>query len=189
MEPPARHNLPADLASFVGREREQTEVRRILLGTRLLTLTGAGDCGKTRFAIRVATDLQQTFADGVRLVQLAPVADSALVPRVVAATLGIPGSGSRPLLASLAAALASRRLLLVLDNCEHLIGAVARLAETLLGACPRLHILATSREPLRVPGETIWRVPPLALPTLSPTAPESLPQVEAVALFLERAKR
>jgi predicted ATPase len=180
-----RHNLPAEIASFVGRGRELGQIKGLLPRTRLLTLTGAGDCGKTRLALRVATDVAHSFPDGVWLIQLAPLADSALVPRAVAAALGMAG---RPLLTTLAAALAPRRLLLVLDNCEHLLGACARLAETLLHACPHLQILATSREPLRVPSEITWRVPSLALPgpgQLPP--PESLAQVEAVALFLDRA--
>src|SRR5579885_3179113 len=183
------HNLPSEVAGFVGREREVAELKRLLPQTRLLTLTGCGGCGKTRLALRVAADLVPSFPDGVWLVECAPLADSALVPRAVAAVLGVRGTAGQPLLATLAVALASRRLLLVLDNCEHLIGACARLAETLLRACPHLRILATSREPLRLPGEVTWRVPSLALPAPGPLAAlESLAQVEAVALFLDRAR-
>lgn len=185
----SRHNLPTEVASFVGRERELAAITRLLPQTRLLTLTGTGGCGKTRLALRVAADLAPGFADGVWLAQCAPLADSALVPRSVAAAVGARGTAGQPLLATLASALASRRLLLVLDNCEHLIGACARLAETLLRACPHLRILATSREPLRIAGEVTWRVPSLALPGPGPlTAPESLAQVEAVALFLARGR-
>lgn len=186
---PSRHNLPTEVASFIGRERERAEIKSILTRTRLLTLTGAGGCGKTRLALRVAADLAPSFPDGVRLVQLAPLADSALAPRAVAAALGVRGTAGRPLLATLAAALAPHRLLLVLDNCEHLIGACARLAETLLRACPHLRILTTSRESLHIPGEITWRVPSLALPGPgSLPTPESLAQVEAVAFFLDRAR-
>ncbi|HEX8917264.1 MAG TPA: tetratricopeptide repeat protein [Chloroflexota bacterium] len=187
-----RHNLPAELANFVGREHEVTEIKRLVLQTRLLTLTGVGGSGKTRLALRVAAGLAPSFMDGVWLVQLAPVDDSGLVEGAVASAVGVHGVGDQPVVATLVTALASRRLLLVLDNCEHLIGAVARLAESLLGACPHLRILATSREPLRVPGETTWRVPPLALPREEPEggclAPDRLAEVESVALFLDRAR-
>lgn len=187
--PPLRHNLPTELASFVGRQREIAEVKAFLQRTRLLTLTGAGGCGKTRLALRVAADCLPSFADGVWLVQLAPVTDSALVPRAVASAVGVRGGSGQPLLRTLATALAPRRLLLLIDNCEHLIGACAQLAETLLRACPQLQILATSREPLRIAGEVIWRVPSLGLPgTGFRSSPESLAQVEAVALFLDRAR-
>ena len=183
------HELPAETASFIGRERELAEVGRILAEARLLTLTGAGGCGKTRLALRAAAGLSSRFTDGVRLVEFAPVTDSALVPRAVAVALGVRGRPGPPLLTALATAMTSRRLLLVLDNCEHLIGACARVAETLLRACPQLRILATSREPLRIPGEVTWRVPPLALPPpdAAPT-PESLAEVDAVELFVERAR-
>jgi non-specific serine/threonine protein kinase len=185
----AKHNLPTEVASFIGRERDITAITRLLARTRLLTLTGAGGCGKTRLAVRVAAGMVQGFPDGVWLVQLAPLADSSLVPRAVAAVLGVRGTAGRPLLSTLAAALASRRLLLLLDNCEHLLGASARLAETLLRACPYHRILATSREPLHIPGEVTWRVPSLALPESEPLAAlESLAQVESVALFLDRAR-
>ncbi|HEV7127416.1 MAG TPA: LuxR C-terminal-related transcriptional regulator [Ktedonobacterales bacterium] len=181
--------MPTEIASFIGRETDRAAIQRLLVRTRLLTLTGAGGCGKTRLALRVAADLGRDFPDGVWFVQFAPLADSEQVPRAVATVIGVHGTAGRPLLASLAAALASRRLLLVLDNCEHLIGACARLAETLLRACPRLRILATSRERLRIPGEITWRVPSLALPDAAPLpALEALAQVEAVALFLDRAR-
>ncbi|MGI8826159.1 MAG: ATP-binding protein [Chloroflexota bacterium] len=184
-----RHNLPAEVASFVGRERELAEIKRILRRTRLLTLTGAGGSGKTRIALRVSADMVQSFPDGVWLAQLAPVADSALVPRTVAAALGVHGIPGKSLLATLTIALASRRLLLVLDNCEHVVGTTARLVEALLHACPYLRILTTSREPLRIPGEVMWRAPSLAVPEVGVhLSPEALAQVEAVALFLDRAR-
>ncbi len=186
---PAKHNLPAEIASFVGREGAIAEIRRLVARARLLTLTGAGGCGKTRLAVRAAADAAQSFPDGVWFVPLAPLTDSAFVPRAVAAAVGIRGAASRSMVATLVAALASRQILLVLDNCEHLIGGCARLAETLLRACPSLRILATSREPLRIPGEVTWRVPSLAVPGVQPLpSPESLAQVESVALFLDRAR-
>ena len=183
------HNLPTEVASFIGRERELNEIERLLARSRLLTLTGAGGCGKTRLALHLATSVARGFPDGVWLAQLAPISDSALVPRAVAAALGIRGAAGRPLLATLALALAPRRLLLILDNCEHLAGACARLAETLLRACPHLTILATSREPLHIQGETIWRAPSLEVPAADPLhSLEALAQIEAVALFLDRAR-
>ncbi|MGH2346330.1 MAG: ATP-binding protein, partial [Chloroflexota bacterium] len=163
-----RHNLPSEVAGFIGRGSELAEIKHLLTRTRLLTLTGAGGCGKTRLAVKGAGQMVPSFPDGVWLVSLAPITDSALVPRAVAAAIGVRGTASRPLLATMAAALADRRVLLVLDNCEHLIGACARLSEALLGACPHLRILATSREPLRVAGEVTWLVPSLALPGPGP---------------------
>ena len=142
--PPREHNLPAEVASFVGRERELAAIHDTLVRTRLLTLTGVGGCGKTHLALRAAADLVPRFADGVWLVRLAPLMDAALVPRAVATALGVSGRSNQPILESLAGALASRRLLLVLDNCEHLIGACAQLAEVLLRGCSQLRILATS---------------------------------------------
>jgi predicted ATPase len=168
---PRLSNLPASLTRFVGREREKVEVRRLLGTTRLLTLTGAGGCGKTRLAIEVGASLvpetdqgrdgPATFPDGVWLVELAPVAEAAQVAEATMAVLGLQAT-SRTALAVLADHLRDRRLLLLLDNCEHLIQACAELAEALLRACPRLHLLATSRERLNVPGEVTWRVPSLA---------------------------
>lgn len=185
----ARHNLPAEIASFIGRDAEIAELQRLMVRTRLLTLTGPGGAGKTRLALRVAGNLVRTFSDGVWFVPLATVSDSALVPRTIATALGVHGAPGRPVLAGLIAALGTRRLLLVLDNCEHLIGASARAAETLLSSCPHLHILATSREPLRIPGEVTWRVPSLAIPGPDGAgSPAALADVESVALFLERAR-
>lgn len=184
-----RHTIPAEVASFVGRDVEIAKLQDLLRQTRLLTLTGPGGVGKTRLALRLAAGTHARFADGMWLVTLAPLTDSRFVLRAVAATLGI--RGGQPLLTTLVTALASRHLLLILDNCEHLIGAVARLVETLLGACPHLHILATSREPLRVQGETVRRVPPLEVPaTNAHVLPslDSLIEVPAVALFLDRAR-
>jgi non-specific serine/threonine protein kinase len=186
------HNLPGELTNFIGRTAEIAELERLFTTTRLLTLTGVAGIGKTRLALRLAADLAPQFPDGVWLVELAAVRDPALVPRTVAAVVGVRGVPAKSLLTTLAAALASRRLLLVLDNCEHLIGSCARLADTLLRACPQLRILATSREPLHIPGELAWHVPPLALPdSTHMTSTESLAQLaqaEALSMFLDRAQ-
>ena len=182
------NNLPTQLTSFVGREREAAEAERLLGTTRLLTLTGAGGAGKTRLALKVAADLLEAYPDGVWLVELAALADPALVPQTVASALGLFEQPSRPLIQTLADFLKPRTLLLVLDNCEHLVEACAALADGLLRACPQLRIMATSREALGIAGETAWRLPSLSLPDprhLPPT--ESLTQYEAVRLFIERA--
>jgi non-specific serine/threonine protein kinase len=186
-EPLPHHNLPSEVAGFIGREHEIAEVEALLGAARMLTLTGAGGSGKTRLALRVGTRHVPNSPDGVWLVELASVTDPSAVPRAVAAALGVRGSSGRPLTTTLAGALASRRLLLVLDNCEHVVGAAARVVETLLAACPDLRVMATSREPLRVSGETVWRVPPLKLPRSGVQTSDSVRDVEAVALFVQRA--
>ena len=182
-----RHNLPTSLRSFVGRERELAEVQARLAGTRLVTLTGVGGCGKTRLALEVAQAVLDRYPDGVWLVELAALADPALVPQTVGAVFGLRATPSEPLATALATTLRGRRLLLVLDNCEHLLDACAALADQLLRACSELRILATSREPLRSPGEIVWQVPPLAVPEPSIDTPEQLGRVEAVQLFIARA--
>ena len=164
-------------------------VKRTLSMTRLLTLTGAGGSGKTRLALEVARDLVGSYPDGVWLVELAPLSDPTLVPRAVAAALGVREQPDRPLTQTLCNHLGSRRTLLVLDNCEHLIDAAARLVKDLLSACPNLTVLASSREPLGISGETVWPVPTLSLP--DPEAEksvEALVGAEAVRLFLDRAR-
>lgn len=189
------NNLPQELTSFVGRERELADIGRLLANAPLLTLTGAGGCGKTRLAIRAARKLLedpsagQGIHDGVWLVQLASLSDAALVPQIVASSLGVREESGQALLATITHYLHLKTLLLVLDNCEHLILACAQLAETLLQACPNLRILATSREPLNIAGETLFQVPSLAfpdpryLPSLEITA-----QYESIRLFAERAQ-
>jgi predicted ATPase/DNA-binding SARP family transcriptional activator len=188
--PPApQHNLPLALTSFIGREREIAEVQRLLATTRLLTLAGPGGCGKTRLAIETAAAVLSSYPDGVWLVELAALADPALAPQTIAATLVVREAPGQPLTETLTAALRSKHLLLVLDNCEHLIASCAHLAEALLRACPYLRILATSREPLHVPGEVIWLVPALSLPDPRQLAPlADLLQHEAIQLLVERAR-
>ena len=160
--------------------------------TRLLTLTGAGGTGKTRLAQEVAKDLVGAYPDGVWLVQLAGLSEPELVAQVVAATLGVRERPGRPLSATLAEELRAKDLLLVLDNCEHLIEAVASLTDELMGACPKLRILATSREPLRVPGEVVRGVPSLPVPEPNDPAlltKEGLARFAVTRLFLDRAHR
>ncbi len=182
------NNLPIQLTTFIGREREMVGIKQLLSTTHLLTLTGSGGCGKTRLALQVAADLLEEYPDGVWLVELAAISDPALVPQTVASALGICEQPGLPLLTLLTDHLQPKQLLLVLDNCEHLIEVSAHLVESLLHACPNLRILVTSRELLSVAGEVAWRVPPLSLPDpRAIPATESLTQYEAIRLFLERA--
>lgn len=182
------HNLPIQLTSFIGREREKAEVHKILSTSRLLTLTGAGGAGKTRLALQVAAEVLEDFSDGVWFVEFASLSDSALVPHAVATAVNLQEQPGRPIFATLSGALRSKHLLLVLDNCEHLVAACARLSEGLLQACASLRILATSREALRVAGEVAWRVPSLSLPdSRDQSALNHFADYEAVRLFIERA--
>ena len=182
------NNLPIQSTSFIGREQAKAEVRRLLSPTRLLTLTGSGGAGKTRLALQVAAEALQLFPDGVWLVELAALSDPSLVPKAAASALRIAEQSGRPLSDTLADALQGKSLLLVLDNCEHLVGACAQLTDALLRSCPHVKILATSREALGVTAETTWRVPSLSLPD-----PHDLPSLdrameyEAVRLFVDRA--
>jgi len=183
------HNLPAPRSRFVGRERELIQVKRALAMTRVLTLTGAGGSGKTRLALEVARDLVGAYPDGVWLVELAPLSEGRLVAHAVAEALGVPEQPGRSLNDALVDALREKRVLVVLDNCEHIIEEAARLVDVLLGLCPRLRILATSREALNVEGEVVWRVPTLAVPDSGRlTAPTDLTRYDAVRLFVERAR-
>jgi predicted ATPase len=192
--PPIPHNLPAALSRFIGRRQEIPEVKRQLATTRLLTLTGAGGCGKTRLALQVADDLLWEYPEGVWLVELGALTEGGLVTQEVAQAVGVKEEPGRKLEETLAEALRSRRLLLVLDNCEHLVGACAALAQQLLGACPGVQILATSREALGIAGETLFRVPSLAYPDAQrlPAADAQrvgmLAEYEAVELFVDRAR-
>ena len=190
-EPPGagRHNLPAARTSFIGREQEILEVKRALAMTRMLTLTGMGGSGKTRLGLEVARDLTGVYPDGVWLVELASLSEPALVPQAVAGAVGVPEQPGQQPVEALVEALREKQLLLVLDNCEHLIGACARLVDAVLDACPRVRILATSREALGVEGEARWPVSPLSVPdTPRPLAIGELEGYESARLFVERAR-
>jgi len=186
-------NLPQQLTRFIGREEEIEQARAMLGQTRLLTLTAAGGAGKTRLALHVAAELVEDYTDGVWLVELAAVAAESLAPQSVAKALGVREEPGRDLTDTLRDWLRSKELLLVLDNCEHLVGACAALAETLLRACPRMRILATSREALSIPGEAVLPLPPLRVPSLRllkpirPELVETLAPYESVQLFVDRA--
>ncbi len=187
-------NLPHPLTSFIGRNSETAEVMRRLAVSRLLTLTGPGGCGKTRLALEVASGVQEHFAHGVWYVELTALSDQALVPEIVASTLEIREHPERSLTATLLSYFHPRELLLVLDNCEHVIAACARLTADLLGSCPQLRILATSREALTIAGEIVFPVSPLTFPDphelyelgRAPSI-KQLKHYEAIQLFLERA--
>lgn len=188
--PPSPHNLPAPLSSFVGRERELAEVADRLENPacRLLTLAGSGGVGKSRLALQAAARARQTFPDGAWLVELASASVAALVPRGIAAALGVHEEPGFPLVETLAGTLRDKSLALILDNCEHLLEACAQAAGTLLQRCPSLVILATSREPLGIAGEMVYRVRPFSLPERPGALPaEALMGNEAVRLFAERA--
>jgi predicted ATPase/class 3 adenylate cyclase len=182
------NNLPVQLTSFVGREREMADAKRLLKTTRLLTLTGAGGAGKTRLALQVAADVIDRFQSGVLLVELAPLAESSLVPQAVASALNITELPGSTLIDALVKHLRDKEMLLLLDNCEHLVDACAQLAHTLLSAAPALKVLASSREPLRIPGEVTYRVPSLHTPDSKQHWPvDALVQFESVQLFVDRA--
>jgi predicted ATPase/class 3 adenylate cyclase len=189
------NNLPVQLTGFVGREREMAEVKELLASTHLLTLTGTGGTGKTRLSLQVAADLVDRFPDGVWFVEFGTIDDPALVPETVAGALDVRQESDRPLVSTLTAFVREKNLLLIFDNCEHVVAACARLAETLLRSAPRLRILASSREPLGIAGEAAWPLPPLSVPerwrdiTGGADAIERLTQFEAVRLFVERAAR
>lgn len=187
--PPRRlDNLPVQLTTFIGREREIAEITHRLSDAHLLTLTGPGGCGKSRLALQVAAGLLQDYADGIWLAQLAPVSDPAFVPQTIAAALRVSEQLGRPVTETLVNAVRLKSLLLVMDNCEHLLPACAELADALLQAGPSLRILATSQEPLGVPGETVWHVPSLSMPGEGRVpVPDQLISFEAVRLFVERA--
>lgn len=170
-----KQHLPAQFTSFVGRGAEIEAVREIVVGNRLVTLTGAGGVGKTRLAVQIADRMDTEFTDGVWYVDLAPITDPAVVPVAVTRALGLPDQAGLSTMNTVTRAIGGRRILVVLDNCEHLIDACATLTEALLGACPQVTVLATSREPIRVVGEVAWGVPSLSLTD------------EAITLFTDRA--
>ena len=181
-------NLPTPLTSFIGREKEQAEIKNLIAKNRLVTLTGAGGIGKTRLSIQVASREENDFPNGIWLVEFAPISDPALVPQVILTTLSLSEQTGRSPLRTLSDFLQAKRALLILDNCEHLITACAQICNDLLTQCPKLKILATSREPLNISGETIWQVTTLSIPErgkLSLT--DLLLSFESIRLFVERA--
>jgi predicted ATPase/DNA-binding CsgD family transcriptional regulator len=185
------HNLPAQISSFVGRSQDVAELRRLVELHRLITLTGSGGVGKTRLALEVGSKLVGQHSDGIRFIELAGLADPDLVPQAVALILGVPERTGSALRDTLATALAQRDVLLVLDNCEHLLDACAGLVEHLLHQCPHVSVLATSREPLGVQGEVVWLVPSLGLPEPNVALPdrtsvERVASAEAVQLLVDR---
>jgi predicted ATPase len=181
------NNLPQQVTSFVGRQRELADAKAMLEGTRLLTLLGMGGLGKTRLSLQIAADVLEKYPDGVWFVDLAPIKDSSLVPNAAAQVLGVHEEPGKPLVQTLCAHVKEHQALLVLDNCEHLIAACASLADALLGHAPQVRIVATSREALRIRGEQTYPVLPLAVPSRNADA-ESLLRSEAVQLFVERAR-
>ncbi len=180
-------NLPVELTSFVGRRQGLADLKRALVSTRLLTLTGAGGVGKTKLALRAGRESARQYPDGVWFVELAPIQDPELVPQAVFAALGLQDHSASWAVSTLSDYLADKRPLLILDNCEHVHDAAAVLAGTLLRACPDVRILATSRQALGVTGEVVIDVPTLSLPDDGDASPEALLRSDAVALFVERA--
>jgi predicted ATPase/class 3 adenylate cyclase len=181
-------NLPIQLTTFVGREREMQEVKDLLHSSRLVTLTATGGAGKTRLSLHVGADLLDEFADGVWFVELAPLGDARLVAQAVASVLGIKEQAGESLLRTLTKAIGEKQLLLILDNCEHLVHACAELSDGLLSVCPSLRILASSRELLRIGGETAYQVLPLPSADPNTTAgAEALSRYAAARLFIDRA--
>jgi predicted ATPase/class 3 adenylate cyclase len=186
--PAMANNLPAQLSAFVGRVREVTEVRALVESARLVTLAGAGGCGKTRLGLQVAAELLDGSGDGVWLAELAAVTDQDAVAAAIAQALRLAVDPGRPVLEALLDALVLQDVLIVLDNCEHLIGGCAKTAEAIMRRCPKVHLLATSREPLGIGGETIYRVPSLSLPGPGDPGSWSPGSSDAVALFADRAR-
>ena len=180
-------NLPASLTTFIGREKEQAEVIELIAKHRLVTLTGPGGVGKTRLSFKVAEKRLEKFADGVWLVELAPLLDPMFVPRTTAMAIGLRDERQRPLIDMLCNYLRQKKLLIILDNCEHLLDACAKLADILLKNCPSLKILVTSREPLGILGEAIYQVPSLRRPELQKLL-NAFRDFESVKLFEERAQ-
>ena len=183
-----RHNLPAQITNFIGREKEIIEIKHAINGHRLVTLTGSGGTGKTRLSLQVAAEMLEQFPDGVWFVELAPLTDPAFIPQTILIAIGLREQEGRTALQSLTDYIRDKNLLIVLDNCEHLIEPCARVADTLLGNLPALKILASSREALGVKGEMAWHVPSLSLPDRKhlPSI-EQLSQYEAIRLFIECA--
>ncbi len=187
--PELPNNLPGQLSAFIGRGPELTQVRSLVSSSRLVTVTGAGGCGKTRLALQVAAELLGTARDGVWFVGLASLTDAEAIPDAVAAVLGLAEQrGQRPVLDSLTDALREQDTLILLDNCEHVIDGAAKFCAQLVRECPRLRILATSREPLGIDGEHVYRVPSLSLPRAEAEGADDIAASDAVRLFMERAQ-
>ncbi len=187
--PELPNNLPGQLSAFVGREPELIQVRSLVASSRLVTLTGSGGCGKTRLALQVAAEVLGTARDGVWFVELAALTDAEQIPEAVAAVLGLADQGGQqPLPESLIEALREQDTLILLDNCEHVIDGAAKFCGQLVRECPRLRILATSREPLGIDGEHVYRVPSLSLPPGEAESVDAIAASDAAALFLDRAR-
>ena len=186
--PDLRHNLPEMVSSFVGRDDEVAALRQMVDESRLVTLTGAGGVGKTRLALQVAAELLDGSGDGVLLVELASVRDPEAVLAAVAGALGIKEQAGRSIQEALLSALADQNVLVVLDNCEHLIGSCAKLADTVVRSCPKVHLLVTSRETLGIDGERVFRVPSLTVPAEGAEELSDLATSGAATLFVERAR-
>jgi predicted ATPase/class 3 adenylate cyclase len=184
--PKPSHNLPSQVSAFVGRDAELAEVHRLITDFRMVTLTGSGGVGKTRLGLQAAAGLLDAPADGVWFADLAPLQDQDLVAGVVASVLGIPEDPGRSTVSALAEAIGERTMLMLLDNCEHVIDACAKLADTLLRDCPHIRLLATSREPLGIDGEHVHRVSPLDTPADDDDT-DAIRSSEAVRLFADRA--
>jgi predicted ATPase/class 3 adenylate cyclase len=186
--PELPNNLPTLLSPFIGRDRELAEVRDLLRTSRLVTLTGAGGSGKTRLALQAAAEALGIVRDGVWLVDLAPLTEPEQIPVAVATVLGIPNEGGPELADEVVEALSSQDTLLILDNCEHLIDAAARFCDGAIRLGPKVRFLATSREPLGIDGERVYRVPSMSLPPAEVTSAAALAASDAVELFTERAQ-
>ncbi|MGA7192003.1 MAG: adenylate/guanylate cyclase domain-containing protein, partial [Anaerolineales bacterium] len=181
------NNLPIQLTSFIGREHELAEVKKRFASARLLTLIGPGGTGKTRLSLQIGAELLPAFADGVWLVELAPLADPSLIMQTIASVLGLREQLGMSLNELLIDFLRAKNLLLIIDNCEHLVESCAQLADQLLHACANIKIVASSREALGISGETVYRVPSLSLPNPDQITREALTQSESAQLFIERA--
>ncbi|HSV39132.1 MAG TPA: LuxR C-terminal-related transcriptional regulator [Nocardioidaceae bacterium] len=179
--------LPAEVTSFVGRRSERSQIRTLLTESRLVTLTGFGGVGKTRLALRMAAELRRAFADGTFFVPLGGLTDPDWLPDAISAALGLQGRSTRAAPTSLVEYLSSRNVLLILDNCEHVIDAAAVMTDTILRTSPKVKVLATSREPLRITGETVHPVTPLSVPARGDENSVPLQQFESVSLFVDRA--
>ena len=186
--PEMANNLPDYLSASIGREAELAEIRSLIASSRLVTLTGAGGSGKTRLALQAAAELLDGLGEGVFFVDLAVVAEPEQVPGAVAASLGLRQETARPVLGQLLEVLREQRILVLLDNCEHVVDACANLADLVGRSCPKVRLVATSREPLGIGGERVYRVPPLSLPAEDAAAVEDLEGSDAVELFVERAR-